>query len=443
MRVYVESLGCQMNALDAELVLGELAKRGHAPATRPEEAEAAILNTCSVRQHAEDKAVSILGQWAERKRLRRLKVLGVMGCMAQNEKGRLFERIPEIDFVVGPARLGRIPSLLAEAEAGRRRLLETAGDVDRFPVPNHAHRARRLQAYVEVAFGCDYVCTFCIVPFTRGREASRSIPDIVDEVKRLVDDGAVEVTLLGQTVNAYGRTRADGATFARLLEAVHEVPGLARLRFITSHPASVTDDMITAMRDLPKLCEYLHLPLQSGSDRILAAMKRLYSVDDYRRIVARVRDAVPDVAIASDFIVGFPGETEADFRATDAMIPEIGFSQSYVFKYSPRPRTRASRMDDDVPRAEKERRNRVLLETQRQVSLARNHALIGRAVEVLVEGPNPRDPSQWIGRSRQNQVTVLSGRDIRPGDIVEATIDAATPLTLFGTVPRAAATAPR
>lgn len=433
MKVYLESLGCQMNALDSELVLGELAKRGHSRVAAPADAEIAILNTCSVRQHAEDKAVSILGQFAGEKRKKRLKVLGVMGCMAQNEKGKLFDRIAALDFVVGPSRLGRVPDLVEEALAGKKRLLETSGDIDRFPLPDHRHRDRRLQAFIEVAFGCDYVCTFCIVPFTRGREISRSIPEIVEEARRLAADGAVEITLLGQTVNAYGASLADGSTFAKLLEAVHEVPGLKRLRFITSHPRSATPDMIAAMRDLPKLCEYLHLPLQSGSDRILGAMKRLYTVDEYRRIIADLRAAVPEVEIASDFIVGFPGETEEDFQATAAALRDIGFSQSYVFKYSTRPRTKASHLEDDVPLEVKERRNVELLEIQRQVSLARNQAKIGQTVEVLAEGPNPRNPAQWIGRSRQNQITVFSGEGIGPGDVVRVTVDAATPLTLFGT----------
>ncbi len=433
MKVYLESLGCQMNVLDSELVLGELARRGHDRVAGPEEAEIAILNTCSVRQHAEDKAVSILGQFAGQKRKKRLKVLGVMGCMAQNEKGRLFDRIAELDFVVGPSRLGRVPDLVEEALAGKKKLLETAGDIDRFPVPDHRHRERKLQAYIEVAFGCDYVCTFCIVPFTRGREVSRSIPEIVDEARKLVADGAVEITLLGQTVNAYGASLADGSTFARLLAAVHDIPDLKRLRFITSHPRSATPDMIAAMRDLPKLCEYLHLPLQSGSDRILADMKRLYTVDEYRRIIANVREAVPDVEIASDFIVGFPGETEEDYQATAAALRELEFSQSYVFKYSTRPRTKASHREDDVPLETKERRNIGLLEIQRQVSLARNQSKIGKTVEVLVEGPNPKNAAQWIGRSRQNQVTVFSGDGIAAGDIVDVTVDAATPLTLFGT----------
>ncbi len=432
MRVYLESLGCQMNVLDSELVFGELAKRGHAPVEAPHEAEIAILNTCSVRQHAEDKAVSILGQFAAAKRKKRLKVLGVMGCMAQNEKGKLFDRIGELDFVVGPSRLGRIPDLVDEALAGKKRLLETAGDIDRFPLPDHRHRERKLQAAIEVAFGCDYVCTFCIVPFTRGREVSRPIREIVDEAKKLVDDGAVEITLLGQTVNAYGTSLADGSTFAKLLTAVHETKGLKRLRFITSHPKSVTPDMIRAMRDLPKLCEYLHLPLQSGSDRILSRMKRLYTVDEYHRILAEVRESVPEIEIASDFIVGFPGETEEDFQATAAALRELEFSQSYVFKYSTRPRTKASQWEDDVPQETKERRNIELLEIQRQVSLARNQSKIGKTVEVLVEGPNPKNAAQWIGRSRQNQVTVLAGEGVRAGDIVDVTVDAATPLTLFG-----------
>lgn len=432
MRVYLESLGCQMNVLDSELVLGELARRGHARVQTAQEAEIAILNTCSVRQHAEDKAVSILGQFAGEKRKKRLKVLGVMGCMAQNEKGKLFDRIAELDFVVGPSRLGRLPDLVEETLAGKKRLLETTGDIDRFPVPDHRHRERKLQAYIEVAFGCDYVCTFCIVPFTRGREISRSIPEIVDETKRLVDDGAVEITLLGQTVNAYGASLKDGSTFAGLLAAVHDVPGLKRLRFITSHPRSVTPDMIAAMRDLPKLCEYLHLPLQSGSDRILSDMKRLYTVDEYRRIIAELRAAVPELEIASDFIVGFPGETEEDYQATAAALRELEFSQSYIFKYSTRPRTKASHMADDIPLETKERRNIELLEIQRQVSLARNQAKIGKTVEVLVERPNPKNAAQWIGRSRQNQVTVLSGDGIGAGDVVDVTIDTATPLTLFG-----------
>ena len=422
-KYHLTSYGCQMNKLDSELVESKLRQRGYEPAASEALASVVLLNTCSVRQHAEDRVWSKLGKLRIRKRTEPGLVVGVLGCMAQEHKRYLLSRMPHVDLVVGPSAFGDIDDTV---EAARHRNAQIAaerepartkhevagagvvavdqgvsGDTIRRDVRVRPHRS---QAFVSVMRGCNMPCTYCIVPTTRGDEVSRPIADLVEETQRLCDDGVTEVTLLGQTVNAYGRDlTGQDATLARLLRALHEIPSLRRLAFITSHPNFLNQELTDAMAELPKVARYLHLPAQSGSNAVLKVMRRGYTVERYLARVEQLLARAPDIELHSDFIVGYPAETVADFEATVAFVQRVGFAQSYVFKYSPRPGTVAAELQDDVPDAEKERRNEVLLVTQEEITLAKNKALVGHTVEVLVEGQSKVE-GRLSGRTAQHRL---------------------------------------
>jgi tRNA-2-methylthio-N6-dimethylallyladenosine synthase len=349
---YLEDMGCQMNRLDTELVEGRLRKAGFRRVGAPGEAQVILYYTCSVREHAEDKVYARLGALKRLKREKPSTIIGVMGCMAQNHKDLIFERAPHVDLVVGTYRFEDVADLLDEVRQGERILAVDEKDIT-FERDLSA-RPRRHQAFVTVVRGCNKFCTFCIVPFTQGRERSRSMDEVVDEARRLADDGVIEVTLLGQRIDTYGLDRDDGATLAALLGRLHEeVPALARIGFITSHPNHMTEDLARAVGAHPRISRYLHLPVQSGSDAVLARMNRGYTVAEYRAAVDRMRRHVPDLSLATDWIVGFPGETGADFDRSCELLREIDYQNSFVFKYSPREGTRAFEWGDDVPREEK------------------------------------------------------------------------------------------
>ncbi|MBL8749079.1 MAG: tRNA (N6-isopentenyl adenosine(37)-C2)-methylthiotransferase MiaB [Planctomycetes bacterium] len=429
-RYHLTSYGCQMNKLDSELVESRLRQRGYVAAASEAEADVVLLNTCSVRQHAEDRVWSKLGKLRQRKRGEPGLVVGVLGCMAQEHKRYLVSRMPHVDLVVGPSAFGDIDDTVEVARHKNARLAAErdpartkhevvgagvvtvdqgkSGDTIRRDVRVRPHRS---QAFVSVMRGCNMPCTYCIVPTTRGDEVSRPIADIVEETQRLCDDGVTEVTLLGQTVNAYGRDlTGQGATLARLLRALHEIPSLRRLAFITSHPNFLGPDLVDAIAELPKVARYLHLPAQSGSNTVLKAMRRGYTVERYFARVEQLLAKAPDVELHSDFIVGYPGETAADFDATVAFLQRVGFAQSYVFKYSPRPGTVAAELADDVPDAEKERRNQVLLVAQEALTVAKNRALVGRTVEVLVEGDSKVD-GRFSGRTEHHRLVHFAATD--------------------------------
>jgi len=457
MKVYLETMGCQMNRLDSELVAGSLRAAGHDLVDDRRRAEVVLYNTCSVREHAEQKVYSRLGADGKRKAGRRRKlIIGVLGCMAQREGDSLRSRYPQVDIICGPGQLHSLADLIDSAVAERP---ATALDPPRTGAPDEAAEARMdemdlardahppgagARAYVRVMRGCDRFCSYCIVPFVRGRQRSRRPEHIVQEVRRLVAAGRTEITLLGQTVNSYrhraGRT---SVRFSDLLRRVSAISGLRRLRFVTSHPADFTDDVLEAMRDLPNVCEYIHCPAQSGSDAILRRMNRPYTRAEYDDFVDRAREMVPGVALAGDFIVGFPGETDADHRASAELIRRSGYKNSFIFKYSPRPGTPAARkFKDDVPAAVKKRRNNELLAVQAEVGLAHHRSFIGRVVEVLVEGPSPRAEKQprrpappcvqLVGRTRGDHIVVFDGPDSLIGRYLPVSITGATALTLLG-----------
>jgi tRNA-2-methylthio-N6-dimethylallyladenosine synthase len=431
MKVFIHAFGCQMNKLDAELVLSELVRAGYTRCDAPEEAELILYNTCSVREHAEERVYSNVGKLKPLKERRPEVVIGILGCMAQKDQKGIFRRLPHVDLVVGTREFSRIAELVEEARR-KRRVLACGEAATVREERDVRHRASPFQDFITIMRGCDNYCAYCIVPYVRGREASRPMEEIVDEARRLVDDGVREITLLGQNVNSYGKSFGRPGALVELLGRVAALPGLWRLRFVTSHPKDMTPEILRAMRDLPPVCEHLHMPPQSGSDRILAAMNRKYTAARYRELVALARETVPGIALAGDFIVGFPGETEAEFEETAALVREARFGTAFVFKYSPRPGTAAARLPDDVPEAEKRRRNQALLGIQSRVAMEENARFVGREVEVLVEGPSQRDPARLTGRLRTNHIVVFPGRASLAGELVRVQIESSTALTLKG-----------
>ncbi len=453
LKVFLETMGCQMNRLDSELVLARLCAAGHEIVPTPKTADVVLYNTCSVRDHAEGKVLSRLGADARRKRAGRKLIVGVLGCMAQRLGESLRRQCPQVDVVCGPGQLHRLDALLTAASAGEPAV---ALDPDRREKPMGAETFDALdlardpraepssaQAYVRVMKGCDKFCTYCIVPFVRGPERSRDPARIAEEVRRLLDAGRSEITLLGQTVNSY-RWRAGEQTvrFSDLLERLAELPGLRRLRFVTSHPIDFGDDILQAVAALPTVCEYLHLPAQSGSDAVLKRMNRRYRRQDYDDLLDRARDIVPAVVLAGDFIVGFPGESEADHQASADLIRRSGYKNSFVFKYSPRPGTAAARMADDVPAAVKKRRNNELLAVQEEVGLAHHRQYVGDVMEVLVAGPSPRskkqanppspESTQLTARTRRDHIVLFDGPERLGGQYVRVRITGATSLGMLG-----------
>jgi tRNA-2-methylthio-N6-dimethylallyladenosine synthase len=441
MRFFIRTYGCQMNERDSGAVAALLGANGFAEAEREEDADLVIVNTCSVRGKAEDKALGKLGLVASVKDGRPGLRVGAMGCMVQRLGPAIFDRVPDLDFAVGPAALPRLPDILERVAAGMGPVLDT-GDASAVL----AGHAGEVCAFVTILLGCDRRCAYCIVPHVRGPERSRPPADVLAEVRRLAEGGTREVTLLGQSVMAYGVRQSvwpEGTrsvhgfseALPRLLGEVCSVPGIRRVRFTSGHPSGCTAELAGAMRELDPVCGHLHLPVQSGSDRILGMMGRGYTADGYREAVARLREAVPSIALTTDVIVGFPTETGEDFDRTRSFMEEIGFDNAFVFKYSPRDGTPAAAMKDDVPDAEKRRRNRVLLEDQERRGLRRNERLVGRRVEVLVEGVSLRNSARWSGRTRGNRIVVFNpAPGMVPGDLVTVAVERAMPQTLYGSV---------
>lgn len=426
------TFGCQANELDSERIVGLLAREGYELIERDEEADLIILNTCAIREKAEQKAYSRLGTFQELKRRKKGLRIGLCGCVAQQEGQALLNRFPYLDFVVGPAQLTSIPRLLRD---GTSRGLATARTpAFSYPVSAPVHRKSAVKAWVSIMEGCDRFCTFCIVPFTRGRERSRPLQEIVEEIRELKQRGYREVTLLGQTVNSYGKKLRPPASFVELLETIDRVvEGEMRVRFTSPYPGDVTEELAEAMATLPSLCEHIHLPVQSGSDRTLRRMKRGYSRDDYLKKVELLRTKTPALALTTDIIVGFPGETERDFEETLSLIQEVGYDGAFIFKYSTRPHTPAARLSDQVTEEIKGRRLEQALGLLNSLSLERNRAYLGRTVEVLVDHEDvKRDAVRVAGRTRENKIVHFSGEGPTDGDLVLVAITGASALHLQG-----------
>lgn len=444
-KVCFETFGCQMNKLDSETAAERLAAAGYVIAYSADDADVILLNTCSVRKHAEDRVYSRIGALKALKARRPGLVVGVMGCMAQKDGEEVLRRAPLVDLVVGPRQEANLARLIEEVRRGGRVLALDDGRIVRQRPRSDAVRSMpeaaaqpferrglgrpsRFQAFAAITLGCDNFCSYCIVPYVRGPEVSRPAGEVAAEVRRLAESGAREVTLLGQNVDSY----AGG--LAGLLRLIHDTPGLLRIRFVTSHPRDVSDELLAAMAELPRVCGHLHAPAQSGSTRVLGLMNRGYARDGYLAMVERARRLVPGIEIASDFIVGFPGETEEDFAQTLSLVEQAGFNQAFIFKYSPRPGTRAAELPDDVPDGVKRRRNSELLAAQEAVSTRRNREKHGRVLDVLIEGPSKNDPSRLCGRSPGNDIVVADGPESLAGSIVPVRITSSTPLTLFGEI---------
>jgi tRNA-2-methylthio-N6-dimethylallyladenosine synthase len=454
-RLYIQTVGCQMNVLDSELVAAEMLEAGYELVDSPRRADTILFNTCSVRQHAEDKIYSALGRLKHVKGQQPPKIIGVLGCMAQKDQQKIFRRAPHVDLVVGPGQLSQLPALLERATAGEGKQMEVSLDRtadNRASVrrsferhdPLRVLKARSAphQAMVRIMFGCDKFCTYCVVPGVRGPEQSRPAEEIETEVRCLAAQGCLEVTLLGQTVNSY-RDAAAGRSIrlADLLCRLNEIDALRRLKFVTNHPRHMTRDLIQAVRDLPKVSPYLHVPAQSGSDRILRRMKRGYTAGAYREMLAQIRQTIPDVAVTSDFIVGFPGEKEQDYQQTVDLLGEGRFKNCFIFKYSPRPSTKAAELyDDDVPDELKRQRNNELLAIQNAISQEENQPFVGRRVEILVEGPSKvgrkqssnGEMTQLVGRTVCDRIVVFDGPQYLAGRILPIEIERVDAMTLFG-----------
>lgn len=470
---YLETFGCQMNVLDSQLVEGQLRALGLSKSDAMREADVVLFNTCSVRQHAEDKVLSRLGELKVYKHRRPEAVIGVIGCMAEREKEGLFAKVPHVDLLCGPGELNRLPALLADVWERHERVTALAGnlsrrtealqralehdslealDLSRAPGPGESV----LQSYIRVQRGCDKFCTYCVVPFTRGAERSRPPEHIVAEARQLAERGCREVTLLGQTVNSYVHQEGGRPVrFAELLERVHAVEGLDRIRFVTSFPADWDEDIFRVMRDYPRICPYLHIPAQSGDDGVLRRMRRTYTVDQYLRLMDTARRYVPEISLAGDFIVGFCGETDAEFARTVELVRRVRYKSVFVFKYSTRPGTAADRnLRDDVPAEAKAARNRELLAVQSEISAAHKRGVVGHSVEVLVEGfskqgrreqeseqdrgaevrRDARSRGQLVGRTSGDLIAVFDGDASWIGSIARVRVLDSSALTLFAAV---------
>ena len=431
-KLHLITYGCQMNEYDSERVAGLLRDERYELTATPQDADLILLNTCAIREKCEDKVFSRLGELKHLKRERPHVLIGVMGCMAQLWQGKIQERAPSVDLVFGSAAVSRVGELVARARATGAPVLET-GEAPLVKITARPEAVGQLKAFVTVMEGCEKGCTFCVVPVTRGRERSHSPASIVAEVRELAAAGVREVTLLGQTVNAYGRDLAPATDLAALLELVDEVEGIERIRFTTSNPYNLTPRLIRAIRDVPKVVEYLHLPLQSGSDRVLARMHRGYTRARYLELIAELEDTVPGIALSTDLIVGFPGEEEGDFEQTADMVERVGYDNVFVFRYSRRPGTPAATMLDQVPEEIKAQRNSRLLEVATRVGAARSRALEGRVLPILVDGVSRKNPDEATGRTRCNRVVNFDAHGRRLlGEVVPVLITQALPHSLRG-----------
>jgi tRNA-2-methylthio-N6-dimethylallyladenosine synthase len=432
-RYHVTTFGCQMNAHDSERIKGMLEELGLGEAPTQAEADVVVFNTCTIREKPDTKLAAYMGEAAARKRERPDMVIAVGGCYAEAQRERLFSLYPDVDVAFGPGTIPHLGEWLGAGGFGvERGAWGTAGErtfAARLPM----HRERRFQAWVQISMGCNSTCSYCIVPAVRGREVSRRPGDVLAEVTRLARQGVRELTLLGQNVNSWGRDLLPEihTEFGELLRACDAVEGIERIRFTSPHPKDFRAPVIEAMAECSTVCEHAHLPLQSGSTRVLKAMRRTYSRERYLKLVGEMRAAIPDLALTTDIIVGFPGETEDDFRYTIEVVEEVGYDAAFTFVYSPRAGTDAASMTDQIPDDVKRNRIERLVDAVQRVAAARNEARIGRVEEVLVEGPSRTDPAHLRGRTRRNTTVNFAG-DAAPGELVDVRIERATSTTLGG-----------
>ncbi len=422
LRCRLLTFGCQMNEYDSQVASGLLAHDGFEIIGDEDKADVVLMNTCSVREHAEDRVYGRLGILGHAKKSNPDLIVGLMGCMVEEHKEKLFKRFPQLDLMVGTRNIKDLPALIEKVRQTRRQVSQIKQDGISIEYTDQIQRTSPHHAWLPIMTGCNKVCTFCIVPITRGSEVSMPAREVYREASRLAEDGVKWITLLGQNVNSYN---GDGVDFPQLLENLCQIEGLGRISFTTSHPHDATEALFQVIRKNPKISRHFHLPLQSASDRILKRMKRLHTFEQYRLKIDRMRELIPDISVTTDIIVGFPGETEEDYNATVRAIELLRYDSAFIYKYSPRPGTPATRLEDDVSEAEKERRNRHLLEIQKRIARDRNHDCVGRLTEVFIEGPalkdahwlsgrNPQDrwvrlqgPKEWVGSFKQVAVTEI------------------------------------
>ncbi len=457
-KLYIETVGCQMNVLDSELVVAQLRADGYVLTDDIGQADTILYNTCSVRQHAEDKVYSALGRIKRLKERRPEVLIGVLGCMAQKDQKQILKRAPHVDLVAGPGQLESVSSLLKMAReegkpqlavslprnAGSRETI-TASFAEYDPLRDPEMRPSPFQAFLRIMMGCDKFCTYCVVPSVRGPEQSRPPSAILGEARSLVQQGVVEITLLGQTVNSYSYQEPDGriARLSDLLDELHEIEGLERIRFITNFPLDMTDDLLDAVKSLPKIARYLHVPAQSGCNVMLKRMKRMYTIEQYDDMLSRIREADPAISVSSDFIVGFCGETEDSHKKSLELVERANFKNSFIFKYSARQGTKADLLyNDDVPEEAKKARNSELLALSNEISLAQNRMFLGKTLKVLVEGKSKSAPkllestgsTQLVGRSWCDRLVVFEGNERLIGRFVKVKAMEAQGVTLFGEI---------
>ena len=443
-RVYIKTYGCQMNERDSDAVAAMLRGKGYSVIDNEQDADVILLNTCSVRDQAEQKAIGKAGHLMKRKRKNPNFIVGVMGCMAQNRGEALLDSLPDLDLIIGTQKFHRVPDHLSNMIAtmqgqGPRpeSIVDLAKELNsQNTIKAHLDDKPQITAFVSIMQGCNMNCAYCIVPKTRGVERARPMEAIVEEIEGLAAKGTREVTLLGQIVNQYGIREFPfvdkKSPFVQLLEKVHAIEGIERLRFTSPHPIGFKDDLIECYASMPKLCEYLHFPMQSGSDRILKAMRRPYSIKKFRSIIDKIREVRPDIYISTDIIVGFPGETDKDFELTRKHFEEIGFDMAYLFKYSVRPDTTAEPLGDPITKVQKEHRNQVLLEILAKSSLERNESLVDKIEDVLFEGPAKKGEDMFVGRTRGNRVVIVKANQRLVGQLVPVRFSRVTANTLYG-----------
>jgi tRNA-2-methylthio-N6-dimethylallyladenosine synthase len=440
--VFIKTYGCQMNERDSEAVAAQLVAKGYELAPSEKTADVILLNTCSVRDFAEQKAIGKMQNLAADVRKNRPNVvLGFMGCMAQSRGQELIDKLPDVDLVIGTQKFHRTADYLDQIISGTREKIVDVAEEKNSEATIREHllngnSQKSVSAFVSIMQGCNQYCTFCIVPYTRGEERSRTISDIVNECRELVTRGVKEITLLGQIVTSFGKrdipNQNGKSAFVQLLEAVHAIDGLERIRFTSPHPKGYGDDLIDAYARLPKLCESAHIPVQSGSDRVLKLMHRGYTREKFLGLIKKLRAAKPGIGLTTDIIVGFPGETEKDFEETLSLAREVEFDNAYIFKYSPRRDTPAAEMPDQVPQKIREERNQRLLETINEIGARKYENFIGRQTQILVEGPSKKNAARMAGRTRCNKIVLFDGTERHRGQIMDLKITRAGSFTLYG-----------
>ena len=428
-RYHVTTFGCQMNEHDSERMKGMLESLGYSEVPDRDQADLILFNTCSIRESADNRLIGHLGEAKRLKTENPDRLIGVGGCWAQSVKDEIFERFPFVDVAFGPGQVPKLAEFLTSESLSAQGFFEFEGFTGHLPMK----RERDFQAWVQISVGCNCRCSYCIVPSTRGREVSRPAAELVAEVERLAADGVREVTLLGQNVNSYGRDLPKGAkaTFAELLAMIDAIDGVDRVRYTSPHPKDMKEDVIRAHAELPSLCEHIHLPLQAGSSRVLKAMRRTYDKERYLDRVAQIREHVPDVSLSTDIIVGFPGETDAEFEETLEVVEQVRYDSAFTFIFSPRRGTEAATLEGQLPHAVKRERMERLVESVQRIASERAQRFVGRTVDVLVEGPSRTDPAKLRGRSRHNKTVNFTGV-ARPGELTQVDVESATSTTLAG-----------